>query len=208
MPNFMDTFLTLNKKKLRFAFTTCSLSLLVLAFISLAIAFFTGNFPDAKLLFVILFAAGIGLPLFIILLAYLGWQHKQVSRKKTFSKNPFDQIESIGFYKAYTNQASRWFFTEEIKEGKLNGFTFIADVNREASHIIEIEALTEWQKIDKSEYDYLSKKFKQFNIEFGIGSLIKQYDTKRLNFHTIQELKADLIHFTQTLKQENFEPRK
>ena len=204
----MDTFLALNRKKLRFAFFACSLIFLGLAGIVLTIAYFTGNSPNAKLLFAIVAGAGIVFPLFIILLAYMGWHLKRLARKRAFSKSPFDQLESIGFYKSYLNLKTKWFFTEEIKEGKINGFTLTADINRETNRIIEIEVPVEWQQLNKEEYKRLSEKFKQFNIEFRIGSLVKIYDTKRLTFHTIQELEGDLKHFTQTLRQEKFEPKK
>ncbi len=204
----MDTFLDLNGDKLKFAFTRTSLVFLGVVSVFLTIAYFTENFLDAELLLIIVFTAGIGLPLIIILNAYLAWLYKRSARKKAFSKTPFDQIEKIGFYKSPSNVTTKWFFTHQVKEGHVNGFTLVCDISNEKSHIIEVKVPTEWKKLNKSQYNSLSKKFSEQKIEFRIGSLVKQYNTKRPPVLTIHDLKSDLEQFTELLKQEGFEPKK
>src|SRR5688572_7772169 len=117
----MDTFLELNRHKLTFTFIRISLVLLGLVSIVLAIAYFTRNFPNGLSLFAILLTTGICFPIFIMLVGYLIWLLNHRARKKAFSKAPFNQIESIGFYKSYVDGSSKWAFTDEIKEGKLDG---------------------------------------------------------------------------------------
>lgn len=202
----MNTFLTLNRYKVKFGFIITALTCLSLVSTFLIVAYCTGNFPGWRLLFAIVVVAGIVFPLFIILLAYLGWQYNHNTRRKVFSQLPFDQLESIGFYKSYYNLNTRWFFTEEIKEGKINGFTLAVDINRERRHIIDVTIETAWKHLDKAEYKRLEEKFKEYNIEFLIGALVKHYDARQPGFISIHELKNDLQYFTLLLQQEGFEP--
>lgn len=90
----------------------------------------------------------------------------------------------------------------------MNGFTLIMNISSEKNHVIEVEIPTEWKKLDKNEYNRLSEKFKQHDVEFRVGSLVKQYDTKRTALHTGSDLKKDLELFTDLLRQEGFEPQK
>lgn len=116
-------------------------------------------------------------------------------------------MENIGFHKAYIDNTSKWSFTDE-KEGTLNGFTLRMGLSKEKGpHIIEFDTPVEWKKLDKSEFNCLTEKFKQHNVEFRIGSLIKQYDTRQQALQTVYELKQDLEQFTTLLRQEGFEPK-
>ena len=127
----MDTFLQLNRKKLRGTFFRLSLVLLGVVSIVLAITYLTGNLPNGKLLLIIVLATGIGFPVFIMLLVYIIWLLNRNARLKAFSKIPFNQIEKIGFYKAYLDESSKWTLTEEIKEGKQNGFNIRMDISKD-----------------------------------------------------------------------------
>ena len=112
-------------------------------------------------------------------LGYLIWLLNHRARQNAFSKIPFDQVENIGFYKSYIWDTSKWSFTEEIKEGKLNGFTLRMDMSKEKGrHFLEFNIPVEWKKLDKIEFNRLTEKFKQHNAEFRIGSIAEQYDTR------------------------------
>lgn len=203
----MNTFLKLNRDKLKLIFVRLSLICLGFVFIVLTIAYLTVNFPSGSLLLAILLATGIGFPIFIIILGYMVWQLNRTARQKAFSKIPFNQIENIGFYKSYVDDNSKWSFTDEVKEGKLNGFTLTLDISKEKGHTLEFDIPTNWKKLDKSGYSRLTEKFKQYNIEFRIGSLVKQYDTRLPALQTVSELKHDLEVFITLLQQEGFEPK-
>jgi len=203
----MDTFLKFNREKLKSIFIRLSLICLGFVFIVLTIAYLTGNFPSRQLLFGILLVTGIGFPVFILLLGYLTWLITRNARQKAFLKIPFNQIERIGFYNAYLDDKSKWSFTDEIKKGQLNGFTLSMDISKEKGHTLEFDIPTEWKKLDKNEYSRLTEKFKQHNVEFRIGSLVKQYDTKLYAFRTIYDLKQDLEFITTLLRQEGFQPK-
>lgn len=205
----MNTFLELNRQKLKPLFFRISLVLLGLVLLIFLIAFWaTGNLPNGQLLLSIILATGIGFPLFIMLLGYLTWLLNHKARQNAFSKTPFDQIENIGFYKAYIGNASKWLFTDEMKEGKLNGFAFRMDLAKEKGrHFIEFDIPVEWKKLDKSEFKRLTEKFKQHNAEFRIGSIVKRYDTRQEALQTVSNLKQDLELFTTLLRQEGFEAK-
>lgn len=204
----MDTFLQLNRDKLRPLFIRVSFTFLGVVSTVLVIAYLTGNLPNKQLLLSIILVTGIGFPLFIIFLGYLVWLLNHKARQKTFSKKPFNQIESIGFYKAYLDESSKWALTEEIKEGKLNGFLLTMNLSKEkGSHFIEFDIPVEWKRIEKKEYYSLISKFKQHNAEFRIGSIVKLYNTKQKALQSISDIKHDLEIFTILLRQEGFEPK-
>ena len=203
----MDTFLQLNRHKLTATFVRLSLILLGLVSVVLLIAYLTGNFPTGQLLIAILLVTAIGFPLFVMFLGYIGWQINHKARIKAFSKVPFSDVENIGFVKAYIGDNSKWVFADEIKKGKFNGFTLTMDVSKEKGHTLEFDIPTKWKKLDKNDYSRLTEKFKQHNIEFRMGSLVKQYDPRQSQLQTVSELKRDLELTTTILLQEGFEPK-
>lgn len=204
----MDTFLKLNRQKLKPAFFRISLILLGLVSIFLFVAYLTENLPNGQLLLSIILATGIGFPVFIMFLGYLTWMLNHKARQHAFSQQPFDQIENIGFYKVYKGDKSKWLFTDQIVEGKLNGFTFCMDLSKEKGrHFIEFDTPVEWKKLDKSEFNRLTEKFKQYNTEFRTGSIVKQYDTRQHELTSVSDLKHDLELFTTQLRHEGFEPK-
>jgi hypothetical protein len=141
-------------------------------------------------------------------LGYIGWQVNHRARQKAFSKFPFSDIENIGFYKAYLGDTSKWSFTDEIREGQLNGFTLTMDVSKEKGHTLEFDIPTEWKKLDKNDFSRLTEIFKQHNVEFRMGSLVKLYDTRKQKVGTVSELKQDLELTTTLLLQEGFNPKR
>ncbi|MFC4263962.1 hypothetical protein ACFOWM_13795 [Ferruginibacter yonginensis] len=204
----MDTFLQLNKEKLRAIFFRLSFALLGVVSIVFLIAYLTCNLPDGQLLFYILLTTTIGVPIFIMLVGYIVWFINLRARQKTFSKVPFNDIEKIGFHKAYLDESSKWVLTEEIKEGKLNGFALRMNLSKEKGyHFIEFDIPVEWRKLEKSEYKSLTEKFKQHNVEFRIGSMVKLYDTRQQILQAVSDIKEDLELFTTLLRQEGFEPK-
>ncbi len=204
----MDTFFKLNKEKLKFAFAATLLILLGLVLLVLIIAYFTKTLPDTKLIITILLTTTIVAPVFIISIVYLVGLFNHKLKRKLFSRAPFDKLENIGFYKSYLNIDNKWQLTEEIRECKIEGFTLKCNLALDKKNTIEIEAPTEWKKLDKNEYKRLSGKLKNYNIDFRIGSLVKLYETNQLILRTEGELKEDIKHFTDLLRQESFEPKK
>lgn len=204
----MDTFLRLNRQKLKPAFIRISLVSLGLISIFLVFAYLTGNLPEGQLLLSIILTTGVGFPLFIMLLGYLTWLLNHKARQNTFSKTPFNQIENIGFYKAYVGDMSKWSFTDEIKEGTVNGFNLRMDISKEKGHrFIEFDTPVHWKKLDNAEYNRLSEQLKQFNAELRIGSIAKQYDTRKQTLQTASDLKKDLELFTALLRQEGIKAK-
>jgi len=203
---FHATFLALNRKKLKFAYAATAITFLALVLVILGIALFNDAVPSIGLIVAILVVAGIVFPIFTIFLGWLGWHYKKRKRTKAFLTPPFDELDRIGFRRSLVNENSKWVFTDEAWQGKFNGFTILCNVVNERYHIIEMEVFCQRRQLEKAEFAALSEKFKQYDIEFGFGSLVKQYDTKRLTIYTAAELKNDLEQFTRLLKQEGFEP--
>lgn len=204
----MDTFLELNKQKLKSAFVHISLVLLGLVSIFLVIAYMTGNLPGGQILLSIILATGIVFPFFIMLLGYLIWTLNHNARQTTFAQTPFNQVDKIGFYKAYKDDTSKWSFTEVIRESNINGFPLRMDLSKEnGSRFIEFAIPVEWKKLNKSEFNRLTEKFKEHNAELRIGSIAKQYDTKQQALQTVFDLRRDLELFTTLLRQEGFEAK-
>ena len=136
------------------------------------------------------------------------WSLNRRARQKAFSKNPFNFIENIGFYKAYLDESSKWALTEEIKEGKLNDFTLRMNLSKEKGlHFLEFDIPVEWKKLEKHEYNNLTEKFEQHNAEFRIGSIVKLYDSRQQASQTISDIKQDLEMFTTLLRKEGFVPK-
>lgn len=203
----METFFQLNRDKLTTTFGRLSLIFAGVISVVLLIAYLTGNLPNGQLLLSIILLTAIGFPVFIILLGYIGWQVNRKARQKAFSKLPFNDIESIGFSKAYVGDNSKWSFADEIKKGGVNGFTLTMDISKEKRHTLEFDIPTQWKMLDKNEFSRLKEKFKQHNIEFRMSSLVKQYDTTQTEFLTISELKIDLELATTLLLKEGFKPK-
>lgn len=204
----MNQFLKLNRHKLKFAFKVTSLLFMALVLIVFIIAIVNGQVPEASLIIIVTFFAGVIFPCFIIFISYLAWLYKQWAKRKAFSKPPFDQLHVLGFSDELQAEKTKWAFTEKVKAGKINGFDLIADVLYGDRHIIEVRTFTAWRQIKKNEYKRLSKEFKTHDIEFDIGCLIKRYNIKRLSVFTIDDLRSDLHGFTELLKQNGFEPQK
>jgi hypothetical protein len=204
----VNEFIKLNGSKLLFAFKATSIIFLTIAIILLTISFFAGQLPDLVLLTVILLTSGIGLPFFILIIAYLEWLSKQGIRKRAFSKPPFDQLDKIGFNRSFINDKNKWYFTETIKEGIINDFKIKCNVTRENSKTILFKALTEPRRIEKNEFKILEIGFQRSDIMFDEGGLTKFYNINLPTVRTIEHLKSDLEQFTSTLKKENFNPAK
>lgn len=168
----------------------------------------TGTVPNGQFLLSLLIVTCVGFPVFIMLLGYLIWQLNHKVKQKVFTRTPFDQVDKIGFYRTHIGDTSKFSFTDEIKEGKFNGFTLKMDLSKEKGRrFIEFDIPVEWKKLDRIEFSRLTKKLKQYNAEFRIGSIVKLYDTRQHTLQTISELKADLERFTVLLRQEGFETK-
>jgi hypothetical protein len=204
----MDTFYKLNKEKIRFGFVVSSLILIGFVLFVLAIAYFTNNMPHKELLFVIFLAASIGFPILIIMLPYILCLYMQKIRKKLFSVEPFNQLQSIGFVDTFTNIHTKWHFTEKVKTALMDGYTLIVDISVGSNNAFIFEIPVEWKMLDKASFNELTDKFKKHNINFGIECLKKRYQINKQTFLNIDELKLDLEKFVELIKEEGFEPKK
>lgn len=96
----MDSFLQLNKHKLKFAFTLVAFIFLITILALLALIYFNGGKIEFDLLVVLLLVGVIGFPIYIVVLAYFGWSSLRKKRMRAFGTPPFDKLETIGFTKS------------------------------------------------------------------------------------------------------------
>jgi cbb3-type cytochrome oxidase subunit 3 len=90
---WMNTFLELNRDKLKSIFVRLALIFLGLVSIALTVAYSTENFLTAQLLPGIILAAGIGFPLLIMFIGYIVWLLRHNARQTAFVEIPFNEIE-------------------------------------------------------------------------------------------------------------------
>jgi|GEM_PF-763360 len=202
----MEGFLELNRHKLKFAFTATSIIFFTIALILLLIAYSKGQLPDTTMLVAILLTAAVGFPLFVIAVAYLEWLSKRKVRRRGFSVQPFDQLDKIGITKSFLNNKSKWFFTEEIKQGIVNGIWIECDITREDSKTIYFTALVKPKPIDKAARIQLEQQLKKQNIVLDLEASAILYDLTRPSVSTIQQVESDLIKFTKLLNLVGYEP--
>ncbi len=203
----MTNFLEINRNKLRFALKAISLTFTLIVLIIFTILGVTKNeFPDWVLFVSILISSSIGLPIFVIGLAYIDWHSKIRIRNKAYNQQPFDELDQIGFTISYLNDKTKWYFTEEFKEIVINGYRIQCDARKESPNTIEFKAFVKHTKIEKEKFKTLDEKLRQEEIYFDFGGLIKKYNIKKKMNLTIEQLKIDLTQFVEILQHEEFEP--
>ena len=95
-------------------------------------------------------------------LAYLEWLSKR-------------RVRNRGFSKSFINEKTKWFFTEETKEGTINNFKIKCDITRENSNKTQFKAFVKHKQIDKNELN----RFKKYQVIFDFEGLTKIYDINR-----------------------------
>jgi hypothetical protein len=198
----MHTFLKLNKRKLRYAFTFCAVSFSSLALLVLSIGWFaTGNSPKLSLVAAILLFTIILFPAFAIFVGYLAWFIRRASRNKAFSKSPFSELGKIGFTTSLKEEHSKLHFTEEVQEGKINGFTIRCDLPEGNANSIEFEVLHVFRKPDKIEFERVENLLTHYNGYFKAENIAISYKLKKTKALSLENVENDLQQFTAMLKQ-------
>lgn len=139
-------------------------------------------------------------------MAYIVWTSKRRVRNRAFNKHPFDELDKIGFTVSRINEKTKWSFTEETKEIKINGFLIQCDVYRGSPNVIIFKAFVKHKTIGKDRFKFLRIKFREDNIYFENGNLQKLYNLKNIENLSNEKLKSDLIGFVDLLIKERFEP--
>lgn len=177
------------------------LSLSIALVILVAYILFKQQIPPSDWLAMVLFI-GLGLPAVFLALIVpligvaLEWKRKILLRP------PFNELDQLTFVAIPLFERNKWELIQELKVGKIKGFDVSCDVE---DGRIQFTAPVEWKPI---EFDRVQERFKQYNIELIAGGLVKYYDIRNPEVHTIEELRADLEEFIDLLKQEGLEPKK
>lgn len=161
---------------------------------------------ETALLVFIHIAFALVLPVFGLFVAYLEWWFKNRVRRKALNRAPFNQLSDLGFEPKVIYALSKWRFSEEILERRVGDFIVQVDVMRGAPNTIRFEALVERKSFTKTEFSRLKCQFRQYQIFFSFGELVKVYDVKKVQL-TFEQLQADLLHFVALLHQKGLTPR-
>ncbi|MBX9852091.1 MAG: hypothetical protein K2X86_10065 [Cytophagaceae bacterium] len=201
----MNSFLNLNRHKIGFAFFICLL--IVLIFIAIIGIFSNSNQESLNIITTVIMIslAALLFPSLIIITAYWEWLRNTRKRKKAYNTVPFDKLERLGFSKSLKNQKTKWYFTEEIKQGTINDFHLICDIDLQDPKIMEFKALVKFRAMGDN-FHHIKSTLNLYDIDFDDEYITKRYNLKNLKIATDSHLKADLEKFIDLLKKENFEP--
>lgn len=198
----MGNFLHYNKQKLGFAYRFIALLFLTCCIILLSLAYFSGQFPNAQLLIIILITAGIFLPGFILIIVWLRWEYSKWKFNRLLGYLSFSTQEE-GYTIKLHNQESKWFFTEEIMTKNINGFEVLLMTEKEQ---LQFAIFTSTTNAGKRNQDFKSK-IKSIGISeigyncYGISFSKKQI--KNIKYVTIEK---KLITLITLFKHYGFEP--
>ena len=194
-------FLELNKVALKTAFFGTSIVLTFIILVIFSISYFKGNIPEKDMLIVLLLTTSIVFPVFIVLLAFLGWLREYVIFNRNFGSIPFNQVEKVGFEK--TVKKSRWNFQVEYFSGIIN--EYITDCNSESKYVL-FKFYIKTRQFEKADFKEIQKKLKENDGYFYFDSIIRRFRIKSHELKSITELETELIKFTDILKHEKLEP--
>ncbi|RYG07825.1 MAG: hypothetical protein EOO07_26710 [Chitinophagaceae bacterium] len=154
----MDNLIRINLKKLKFTFLFSALVCGTVTAVLLLIAESSGQFPDRELLFVIVPAALIGLPVLICAIAFTTWFFRHKQQRRFFNRVMKSHLVPMGFDNGISNLETKWKFATECYELESNGlkismcqnehtssemeFTFAQSTKNQASEVQKILRIT------------------------------------------------------------------
>ncbi len=153
------------------------------------------------------FGAGLGFPVFIVILAWLDWEANLKKIQRLLSVSPFNELKSIGFFEALKYKESKWDFTEIVLVAEIGGYSIICQTDREKKHSFSMAIFLMPRQIDGREMAALKRKFKEHNIDYDNFVARKWYNTRKPQVASIEELKKDVEEFIQLLKEAGCENR-
>ena len=199
----MGSFLYHNKQKLAFAYRFIALLFLTCCLILLSLAYYSNQFPDVQLLIIIVAAAGIVLPAFLLIIVWLGWELKKYNFNKLLQYLSFAAREDYGYTVKRINHGSKWFFTEEIMTKTIDGYEVLLTMENNG---LQFAIFTAKANAAGTSADFLSK-IKNLGItEIGYnnyGITFSKKQTKTISYGTIEK---KLIALVTLFKQYGFEP--
>jgi len=199
----MGSFLYHNKQKLAFAYRFIALLFLTCCFILLSLAYFSGQFPDAQLLIIIVATAGFIFPAFVLIIVWLGWELKKYRFNKLLQYLSFATQQDDGYTVKRFNHESKWFFTEEIMTKTIDSYEVLLTMENNG---LQFAILTARANAAGTSADFLSK-IKNLGItEIGYndyGITLSKKQTKTISYGTIEK---KLIALVTLFKQYGFEP--
>jgi len=200
-------FLINNKLAIKNSFKWMSIILTSIVLIIFTIGFLNNQKPDLALFLTVVLSAGIGFPIFGIMVGFLKWWRDYFVTNRNFNSIPFNQLESIGFRKVVKNENSKSKFTSEYFNGKIGDFIVDCDVDTQNDHkILRFKFYSMYKPFDKDASKIIQDNFEKLNGFIDFNWITKQYHFKNHRLKTISDLKKELIEFSDLIINENISP--
>ncbi|WP_172826797.1 hypothetical protein [Flammeovirga sp. SJP92] len=174
------TFLQLNKHKLKYLIITCTL----IGFVASEL-FYWGimhnNQNEINLLINVSTCLSIGFifTLIVFSFAYIEWASKMYFRQKVYKLISMKELKLYGFKFKKINTDSNFFFTEEILEGKIEGFNVFFD-SLDFNLIKIFMEVKPSRSIGKIEFSEIESKMAHLNGKLVYGGVSIHYKKERL----------------------------
>ncbi|MBA4153162.1 hypothetical protein [Flavobacterium sp.] len=143
-------------------------------------------------------------PLFIIGTWIYDWNRKRRYLKRILCKNPFSELEKIGFSKKtlITNHNS---LKDYVPFTEINGIQLLIDIDITKPTIAEFTTYCSTFNLTHEQFSEKFNELKYKNIELGPNYLTKKIDTRKEKI-SIQNLEKMLLDLTHIVKTNKFEP--
>ena len=196
-------FIDFNKTKFLLTLKWTSAIFTTITLTCFLVGLFYGYKLEWGLSIAILFAASVFFPTFCITLGTLKEFSTYRTSRKTLNKYPFNELTKNGFNEIYTNQDSKWSYTQFALTGEYENYPMICYVS---DSIVKIVALADIANIKREHRKRLKEEFGRNKIEYYWSGIAMIYDTSNKKSLSIDDLMNDIARLVGLLKRENLFP--
>jgi hypothetical protein len=163
--------------------------------------------PDLELFFMVIFSAGIGFPILVIIVGFIRWRWDYLVTNRNFNAFPFSQLDSLGFKKIIENEGSKTRFINEYYTGKINDFIIdcVVDTQNE-NKLLNFKYYVNIKPLNRTDFKKLEKEFRFQDGYIDFKWITKKYHYKNHRLKSVQDLEKELIDFGKMILKENIEP--
>ncbi len=200
-------FIKENTKAIGTGFKWMSLIFTSLVLIIFLVGLINNQKPDLLLFIVVVFSAGIGFPIFGIIVGFMRWWWDYSVTRRNFNSFPFSHLNSLSFKKVVKNKDSKTKFISEYYSGKVDRFIVDCDVETQnESNQIRFKFFINPRPLSNANLNRIENDFKAQNGYFDFNWISKKYHYKNHQLRSVSELEKELIDFGNLILNENIEP--
>ncbi len=144
-------------------------------------------------------------PLITIGIWCYDWFRKRKYKKRILTKNPFSELEKIGFTKRIVKRNHNS-LKDYVQYAEINGCEMIFDLDIKKPKIAEFQILGLTNHLSTSEFSQKLRELKSKNIDISYYCFTKTINTKKDVLNSIQELEKILTEFTHIVKKLKYQP--